>query len=284
MEERGCFRNCLVWLRLTNEHPTLFTKSQFTGLNPYIFTVYRFVVTLYLTAFACWYTAASAPEYGWTYLVYLTNLTLLLVVFYLIASSINSTIVLIRRCRHTTEEVVSSSSSGTIDGNNALPFIYKIQWFLYNMATASSLLVVLIYWGAIYTPDTDVTIFTDLNIHGLTILVMAIETLVSAVPVRMSHGIYPLAYGVFYVILTVIFWAAGGTDPNGNAYIYSIIDYEENADFAVIVVIGALIGIIVCHVVMWLLFKLRMKVVTKWFEDDTRDEETEGEQVATSGV
>ncbi|XP_033098624.1 protein rolling stone-like isoform X1 [Anneissia japonica] len=276
----ACYKKCLHSLGLTtSQRGIVFTKSQFPGLNPYIFSIYRFVVTLYFIVIFVWYTISSAEEYGWTYCIYLTNWTLILVTVYLLVASFNSAVFLIRWSRH--DDIISSGYSNV---ENALPFVYKLQWVLYNMAASGSVLVAVIYWGAVYSPGF-VSLFTDLNVHAFTSLAMIIETLLSATPVRLLHVVYPIAYAISYLVLTLMFWAADGTDINGNSYIYSIIDYEKEPGFSTITVFGALIGVIVCHVLIWLLVKLRLKIVKKWFNTmDTPNVETDDRVVGTSGV
>ncbi|XP_033098631.1 protein rolling stone-like [Anneissia japonica] len=241
----------------TSQRGTEFTKSQFPGLNPYVFSIYRFVVTLYFIVITAW---TIAEEYDWTYFIYLTNWTVILVTVYLVVASSNSAKFLIRRHRCDVDDVISSGSSSSVE--NTLSFVYKLQWVLYYMAASGSILVSLIYWGALYSLGVDLALFTDLNVHAFTSLLMIVETFLSATPVRLLHMVYPLAYVIIYVVFTLVFWAVDCT------VIYPIIDYNTDPGFAVLIVVGVLTGVVICHVLIWLIGKLRIMVLRKCFKTE----------------
>lgn len=54
---------------------------------------------------------------------------------------------------------------------------------------------------------------------------MLFDFFIIAIPIRLLHFWHPLVYGLFYILFTVIFQAAGGTDPAGRPYIYYVLDF-----------------------------------------------------------
>ena len=56
---------------------------------------------------------------------------------------------------------------------------------------------------------------------------MVIDTSLSAIPVRLLHFLYVLLYFLIYLVFTVIYWLLGGTNNQGNTYIYKGLDYQD---------------------------------------------------------
>ncbi|XP_033098630.1 protein rolling stone-like [Anneissia japonica] len=243
----------------------LFVTSEFSGLNPHIFTIYRFVVAIYFAGFTVWYIPYSVTDYGWTFFIYLTNWTFIVVTCYLLLASYNSLVYYLNARRREEDRLLlgRSSSADTPD----LPFIYKLQWFLYYLSANTSIMVTVVYWTALYSTGNlnFVDLFIDLNVHTLTSFVGIIETMLSATPFRFIHVVYPLWYGAVYLFFTIIYWVAGGTDPYGHSYIYPIIDYENDLVTAVLSIVGCIIGAFVFQVILWLLFNLRLTLARKSF-------------------
>lgn len=75
-----------------------------------------------------------------------------------------------------------------------------------------------------FEPPTD---FMDVAVHALNSVVMLAEFLVDCIPVRILHMLYVMIFSVVYSLFTIIFWAAGGVNEDGNPYIYKILDYEN---------------------------------------------------------
>ena len=72
----------------------------------------------------------------------------------------------------------------------------------------------------------------------------------------MLHFLHPLLIMVDYIIFTVIYWAAGGVDYNGNHYIYPVLNWDKPEDSAIFVVVGAVAGLVL-YVVLWGVHLLR---------------------------
>ncbi|XP_071944328.1 protein rolling stone-like [Antedon mediterranea] len=254
MEGRGVSCNLLK----LNSDKRLFVTSQFSGLNPHIFSIWRFIITLYFVAFNAWYIPYSVIDYGWTFFIYLTNWTFIVVTCYLLVASYNSCVYYYNVTRRGEGSLLVLESSE----ETQLPFKYKLQWFLFYISANFSIIVTVVYWAALYSDDSD-SLFIDLNVHTLTSLIGILETFLSATPVRLIHVAYPLWYGTIYLFFTVIYWVAGGTDINGNTYIYPIIDYENEPVTAVLSILGCVAGAFVCQVLLWLIYNLRLKIASK---------------------
>ncbi len=82
------------------------------------------------------------------------------------------------------------------------------------------------YWALVH--DGTITLKT-LWIHAINSFVVCIDILTSCYEIRLMHYAYVLAFGVLYIIWTVIRFHAhiqDGHSPN-NRYIYSAIDWRK---------------------------------------------------------
>ena len=101
----------------------------------------------------------------------------------------------------------------------------KIHWFLFNISNSWAIAVSILYWALLRTGALD---GVNLTTHLLNAIVALIDVLVTRIPVRILHILYPLLGAGIYVVFTGIYFAANGTNVRGDLYIYSVIDYGSN--------------------------------------------------------
>lgn len=159
------------------------------------------------------------------------------------------------------------------DANNEapLPWYMRVQWFLFNTGITAALTITIGYWALIFDPDDPdfVVDAISISVHAINTLMAVIEIFLSAIPVRILHMIYPMIFGVIYVIFSVIYWAAGGREPynNGN-FVYEVLDYGNEPGTAVGAALGMVLVVLpVMHTIVWALSKLRDKLC---LSDDIR--------------
>lgn len=95
--------------------------------------------------------------------------------------------------------------------------------------------------------------------HAMNAVIMVLDVLIVAYPIRLLHVVQPVTVGLCYVIFSVIYYAAGGVDDVGNHYIYNVLDWSKPGT-TVGVVAGVLLLAVVAHLAMFLLHKLRALV------------------------
>ena len=92
--------------------------------------------------------------------------------------------------------------------------------------------------------------------------------MLSSTPVRILHVVYSLIFGVSYLLLTVIFWAADGTNARGEPYIYSFVDYNETPGFSSGLVLGfVFVGQPLSQALLFGFYKLRCYLAKKCGKD-----------------
>ena len=137
-----------------------------------------------------------------------------------------------------------------------LHWVIRIVWVTYIVAATSTVLAGLGYWTIVYdsncssdsqTPhNTSISHAMEMNsttsssaekcgpdaaslhAHGVNILILFIDLILSRIPFHLLHFLYPCILTTVYVVFSGVFYAAGGTDRHGNRYIYEALDYENS--------------------------------------------------------
>uniref|UniRef100_A0A7S0N942 Uncharacterized protein n=1 Tax=Pyramimonas obovata TaxID=1411642 RepID=A0A7S0N942_9CHLO len=130
-----------------------------------------------------------------------------------------------------------------------------LSWILHDIAYPASFFVTVNYWLLVYSPPLRaISTFT----HGVNFVVILADTMLSSQAYRLSHGVYFLLYAIVYIIWSLIFHAAKATNQDGNRYIYSSLDYKEDAGGAVVTIAIALIGVLVIILpLLWMVTYIR---------------------------
>ena len=122
-----------------------------------------------------------------------------------------------------------------------------------------SVLVTIVYWSFLKIP---LPIIFDLTCHTFPSILGVIEILLTPVPVKIQHVVYPIGYGFIYLMFTLIFYLAGGTNSllDDPAIYHGILDWTEPGTTCIanLIIVVAMIG---CQIFLWALYKARMVVV-----------------------
>ena len=143
-----------------------------------------------------------------------------------------------------------------------LAWYHKLQWLLFNVAAPNAFLLSGVYWNLLYTGQADLL---DISTHALNSVFTLIETCLGSVPVRVLHVIYPMTYAILYLLMTVVYWACGGTNAADQPFVYSILDYGGSPGLAAgLSVLYVLIAVPLFHLMLFGFYKLRQKVLPNW--------------------
>ena len=113
---------------------------------------------------------------------------------------------------------------------NELAWYYKAFWIMYSITTNVTLAITVFYYGSFLfrvNPDeSGVDLVNDLTKHAFGTVFLLTETMISGIPVFFSQVIFPLIFTASYMVFSVIFWLAEGTNPEGKKEIYPGIGYD----------------------------------------------------------
>ncbi|KAK6179859.1 hypothetical protein SNE40_012117 [Patella caerulea] len=150
------------------------------------------------------------------------------------------------------------------------PRVLKIQFVLVNIASTVSPVISIIFWLAVYDPETGPTA-VSINTHGINVALVLLDTIISRHPVKLIHFFHSVIFCVVYALFTVLYWAVGGTNHKNEPYIYKILDYSGKTDVAIMyVLLVPFVGAPLCHCLIYTIFKLRNAIHYKTcFKEDT---------------
>ncbi|XP_054765619.2 protein rolling stone-like [Lytechinus pictus] len=235
------------------------------GMPFFIYCFYRFVVGGYFFGFLIFFIYDSSQGvFGVKFLIYLTNWTYMLTTFYLCTATVNVLLNFVLDNR-----VVG----GAHDKFHRIR--HQLQWLLFNIAITSCLIVTLVYWPILrpMIPDPEKPpLYLDMSIHLFTSIFCLLDLFITKVTIQYLHVLYPALYLFTYGIFAIIYWAAGGTDPYGDPYIYPIIDFENAPGIAVATIFGIVIAVLLVHGLVKLLYYLRVRYVDRRHETSSEDE------------
>lgn len=139
----------------------------------------------------------------------------------------------------------------------------KASWVVCNIASNIGSLVSLMYWSFVYVPGQFVD-GSNINAHAINSVLIVTDVLLSNAPFRVFHLVYPMLYSLIYCLFTVVYWAAGGTNEQGQPYIYAIMNYGKNAGLAVLMAaVFVLLAVPLSQFLLYGLFRFRMWLVEK---------------------
>lgn len=176
----------------------------------------------------------------------------------------------VRRSSHAHSHLTHNESSRMV------VLAYRASWVLFTISANVAFAVTALYWGVVHTPEAPLDAST-VNAHAVNSILVLIDILMSSTPVRILHMIYPMIYICTYAIFSVIYWAEGGTNPDGHPYIYAALDYENHPKNAsVMVVLFVFAAIPVSQFIVYGLYRFRT-----WLMNCDRVSDFEEEQPAS---
>ncbi|XP_026759301.2 uncharacterized protein LOC113518525 [Galleria mellonella] len=150
---------------------------------------------------------------------------------------------------------------GSIDTTLGLPWYIKVYWVLYNATVPIALFITVFYWILLASGIDDYAMdpVLDLFIHAINSVLMLILLLLSHHPSHILHFFHPISFTFVYLVFTIIYYHAGGTNPWGGHYIYPQLDWSKPGS-TVGVVFGSAFTLIILHLIVVLL-----SVCRDWF-------------------
>lgn len=160
------------------------------------------------------------------------------------------------------EDEGEGTSYAKVEDDNVLTWPQKAVWLFFTIASVTSVVITITYWSAVY-PGVEIDGLI-VNQHILSAAFMLIEVIISNIPIRLLHFIYSHVFSSIYVLFTVIYWGAGGTNEKGQHYIYKVLNYEDKAGQAIFTVFFVLIIMqFLVHLFLFVLFRFRAWLVSK---------------------
>lgn len=142
-------------------------------------------------------------------------------------------------------------------------YIEKITWVLYTMSLTMACMVTGGYYTAAGINFDDFDVFA-LHIHGINLLIMCADLLLSRTPIHLLHFYFPTLFVAVYIIFTGVYYAAGGTDAQGTSYIYPLLDYENDLGRAILLAVVLVTVTAIVHCIFTVVAVLRDYVAERY--------------------
>lgn len=238
---------------------------------------------------SCWQTTrSSVPFLIWRAILFLTSLGIVLtsMIIYIQNGSFGYWFIYLTHWGLTSILFATGLATavslrcylyGPISTDLSLPWYVKIYWILFNIATPLAFLITIFYWTVLYEAgiEEELNHGLDVAVHGLNSLVMFLLLCSSAHPGRLLHIYQPLVFATTYMLFSVIYHAAGGTDQKGNAYIYPVVNWSEPGTTVLVVFITGLL-LVVLHLLTLGLSALRDLVAARLIKREAPANPSEG--------
>ncbi|ODM96606.1 Protein rolling stone [Orchesella cincta] len=275
-------KNCLTKIKddfnlngITNVY---FWKSEWESFHPYdkhtpvspYFLAYRFIYFVYFFGSTIEIFTCDDGSNRFFFL-FLTNQTFTIQLLYASAAFLYVLWVFLKQtwtrgCKGE-DDMIPLTGFHLNDDDYQLPFACKALWISISVVQVVPYIVSGLYW-VLLANDTTFTMPCDridnLLVHAFNSVMALLDSLVIAVPSRISHAVFPFAYGVFYALFTFLYEEWNGLYANDRGFIYPVLDWRANPTGALITSTGTIFGSVLLHLIMcWGVFRLRTAVKAK---------------------
>ncbi|XP_055316728.1 protein rolling stone-like [Sitodiplosis mosellana] len=142
-----------------------------------------------------------------------------------------------------------------------MPPSFKIYWALHNVTLATS------YVNFVsIAAKTRISLSSIMN-HALNSVIMFIDFLIVAYPMSLYHAIQPMCFGACFAVFSYIYYSCGGVNEFGDPFIYTLLNWEKPEN-ALTTVVAVSILVILVHMILFYIYKLRVFTQLRLFETE----------------
>lgn len=134
------------------------------------------------------------------------------------------------------------------------------------MINVFAIVVTIIFYGVLIPiKDQFVLEFFDFNVHAANTMLILIDISLSAKPVRLLHVMYPMMYGMVYIVFSLIYWS----QDNSNNVLYPVVLDWNNPGTTVGVIIGlTFVGLPLLQLFHFAIYKMRCLVFYRIYKEE----------------
>ncbi|CUV08008.1 unnamed protein product [Cryptosporidium hominis] len=144
---------------------------------------------------------------------------------------------IIKYCKETDRPHFADEINQRMDNtttNINLPLLIRLMWVFHAIALPASFIVSIVYWSmSIISPvGVDGFSFLTFNKHGLTAILLSLDTYFTTIPFFISQAFYSFLYCLIYLIFTIVYFILKLPNPQSQddlGFIYSAINFADPA-------------------------------------------------------
>ena len=138
------------------------------------------------------------------------------------------------------------------------PWYICVVWVLFNIVSTAALMVTIVFFLFLFPmfsdyPNIDLE---NLQVHLLNSVIIVIEHLVSGIPCRLLHVIWPFLYGIIYMSFSIIYWAG----DHSRVMYPNILDWNQAGTTVGYVLMIGFVIIPSLHGIYFVLHKAKMAI------------------------
>ena len=100
--------------------------------------------------------------------------------------------------------------------------------------------------------------------HGTNAIYVLIDIFITATPLVLLHFLHSVFYAALYILVSVIYTLAGGTNYANKPYIYSVLDWNSNPGVAAAYSVPlVIVGVPMIWLILYGLYRLRVLMAVK---------------------
>lgn len=201
---------------------------------PLYYNIYRILVGLIYTGLFFYMLYREVPRDSSFWLIYLTHWTLIVLTVSLILNALHVCLGNYRPQWHV----------------DTLSFLCKLDNFLVNLIYAPAVTVDIAYWALIYNPqDPPEDMFLNIYEHGLNALPVLIDMTLfyNYNPLTIWSWKNPFTLGLVYALFNCIYIMAGGTNREGEPFVYNVLKWKDNFGLSLVIAVAILLLVVFVH-------------------------------------
>ncbi|XP_017857151.1 PREDICTED: protein rolling stone [Drosophila arizonae] len=127
----------------------------------------------------------------------------------------------------------------------------------------------ILYWLTVFpyektgTRPLKVSMFFNIWSHVLPSLVNTIDHMIVAHPTRVFHFIYPVIFGMLYLLFAITYYCVGARDPLGRRFIYKVLDFSSKPLQGAVTVSMIICILMSLTLLQYFIYRMRVGIARK---------------------
>ncbi|KAL0850950.1 hypothetical protein ABMA28_006853 [Loxostege sticticalis] len=160
---------------------------------------------------------------------------------------------------------------GPIDATFGLPWYIRLFWGCYCISVPVAFHITVFYYSFVMASmdefeEYDLNPVLDVFTHGVNSIIMFLLLFTSNISVYFVQFLFPFAFMVIYMVFTIIYYYAGGTNPFGDRFIYLALDWGEPITATATVFISA--GVVTSLYIVVVLMTVLRNLLSRKLKND----------------
>lgn len=142
------------------------------------------------------------------------------------------------------------------------PWYVALIWIIFNSVSSAAIMVSIVFWGILvpFNAKLGKLSLTNLQLHLFNSILLLIEQSLTAIPVHLLHAVYPITYGLIYLLFSLFYWV----DDHSHV-MYEILDWNKPGPTIGYVFAVGFVIIPLLHLLIYLIYRLKLIILKKCF-------------------